>query len=372
VSDGSDARFMRLALTLGMRGWGNTWPNPSVGCVIVQDGQIVGRGWTRPGGRPHAEVVALAQAGDATRGATAYVSLEPCAHFGRTPPCTDALIAAGISRVVTPLEDPDPRVRGRGHAALRAAGIGLRIGVEADAAERAHRGFLMRQRKGRPMVTLKLATSFDGRIATAAGESRWITGPEARHMVHGLRARHDAVLVGAGTARADDPMLTVRGLGPVPQPVRVVAARTLDIDPAGALGRTARDVPVWLLHDSEATPAARRAEWDATGARTIQVRSRGDALDPTAMMQALGSEGLTRIFCEGGGQFAAALLGAGLVDELACFTAGLALGSDGRPSLGNLGLETLAGATRFHLARTQAVGGDVLHIWERGTGRNGT
>ena len=209
---------MRHALALGARGLGQTWPNPAVGCVLVKDNRIVGRGWTQPGGRPHAEVRALAQAGEAARGSTAYVTLEPCAHHGKTPPCAEALIAAGVARVVTALQDPDSRVAGRGHAILRAAGLGVTEHVEAAAATDAHAGFLLRVTQGRPLLTLKLASSFDGRIATATGESRWITGPEARYHVHALRHSHDAVLVGAGTARADDPMLTVRGFGPVAQP----------------------------------------------------------------------------------------------------------------------------------------------------------
>jgi len=359
---------MRHALALAARGLGQVWPNPAVGCVIVQGGRVVGRGWTQPGGRPHAEAMALAEAGAAARGATAHVSLEPCAHHGRTPPCADALVAAGVARVVTPFEDPDPRVSGRGLARLRAAGVEVVTGVEVEAAARLQRGFLMRQRAGRPMVTLKLAQSLDGRIATGSGESRWITGPEARRMVHVLRARHDAVLVGAGTARADDPALTVRGLGPMPQPVRLVAARTLDLDPGCALGRSAREVPVWLLHDPAATPPERAAAWEATGAQLIPVASAASGLDPVAMLAALGAAGLTRVFCEGGGQLAAALLSAGLVDELWVFSAGCALGAEGRPGVGALSLARLADAPRFRLAESLAVGGDLLARWEAVTG----
>jgi diaminohydroxyphosphoribosylaminopyrimidine deaminase / 5-amino-6-(5-phosphoribosylamino)uracil reductase len=366
VTGAADARFMRLAVALGGRGQGRVWPNPAVGCVIVAGDRIVGRGWTGPGGVPHAETVALAQAGASARGATAYVSLEPCAHHGRTPPCVDALIAAGVARVVTPMQDPDPRVAGRGHAVLQAAGIELDVGVGAAEAARTHRGFLMRQRAGRPMLTLKLASSIDGRIATATGESRWITGPEARRTVHALRAQHDAVLIGAGTARADDPMLTVRDLGIGWQPVRVVAVRRLDLDPAGALGRSAREVPLWLLHDATAAPESRRAAWVATGARLIRVGGGSDGhLDPGAILSALGAAGLTRVLCEGGGRFAAALLAAGLVDELVGYTGGLALGAEGRPALGPLGLETLAQAPSFRLIEARPVGADVLHRWER-------
>jgi diaminohydroxyphosphoribosylaminopyrimidine deaminase/5-amino-6-(5-phosphoribosylamino)uracil reductase len=356
---------MALALSLGARGQGATWPNPAVGCVIVRDGRIVGRGWTAAGGRPHAETVALARAGAAGRGATAFVSLEPCSHHGQTPPCAEALIAAGIARVVTALEDPDPRVAGRGHAMLRAAGIDVTTGVLAETAAKSHRGFLLNRTEGRPSLTLKLAASFDGRIATATGESQWITGPEARRLVHALRARHDAVMVGGGTARADDPMLTVRGIGVPRQPVRIVCSRRLDLPLDGQLARSAGRVPLWLCHGPDAA-ARLRAEWEALGARLIEVPvGGGRQLDPAAILQALGAEGLTRVFCEGGGSLAASLLSAGLVDDLAVFTAGIALGAEGRPALGALGLDSLAEAVRFRLVETRDVGGDALHLWTR-------
>nr|WP_132950392.1 bifunctional diaminohydroxyphosphoribosylaminopyrimidine deaminase/5-amino-6-(5-phosphoribosylamino)uracil reductase RibD [Rhodovulum bhavnagarense] len=356
---------MALALSLGARGLGRVWPNPAVGCVIVKDGRIVGRGWTAPGGRPHAEPIALAQAGAAARGATAYVSLEPCSHHGQTPPCCEALIAAGVARVVTALEDPDPRVAGRGHAMLRAAGIEVMTGIQADAARRAHRGFLLNRQAGRPMVTLKLASSFDGRIATATGESQWITGPEARRLVHMQRARHDAVMVGGGTARADDPQLTVRGIGVPRQPVRVIVARRLDLPTTGQLAASVDAAPLWLCHGPDA-PAARVADWTARGARLVEVAAGpGGHLDPAALMAALGRSGLTRVFCEGGGTLAASLLATGLVDELVGFTAGIALGAEGRPALGALGIEHLAEVPRLQLVETCAIGGDVMHRWER-------
>lgn len=348
---------MRLAIALGQRGLGRVWPNPAVGCVLVRDGHVLARGWTQPGGRPHAEAMALA--GCDARGATAYVSLEPCAHHGKTPPCSGALIAAGVTRVVTALTDPDPRVAGKGHAMLRAAGIELVEGVEREAARAANAGFLLRVGEGRPFVTLKLALTLDGRIATASGESRWITGPEARRMVHLLRARHDAVLVGAGTARADDPDLRVRGLGVAHQPVRIVAARGLDLDPGGRLGATAREVPVWLLHGPGAS-AAQRGAWQAAGAELIALE---EGFEAGAMLQALGARGLTRVFCEGGGVLAASLLRAGLVDELVVFSAGKLIGAEGRAGLGALGLTALADAPGFDLVEQRALGGDVLHRW---------
>ena len=364
MSGAEDARFMALALALAARGLGQVWPNPAVGCVIVKDGAVLGRGWTRPGGRPHAETVALAQAGAAARGATAYVSLEPCAHHGLTPPCAGALVAAGVARVVTALTDPDPRVSGRGHAHLRAAGIAVTEGVLADEARRVQAGFLSRITTGRPMLTLKLATSLDGRIATATGESRWITGPEARRAVHAMRLRHDAVMVGGGTARADDPRLTVRDIGAVRQPVRVIAARGLDLPEGGALAASVPEAPLWLLHGPGA-PADRRAAWQARGARLLEVAEAGDALDPAALLAALGAAGLTRVFCEGGGQLAAALLSAGLVDEIVTFGAGLMLGAEGRAAVGPLGLDRLADAPRFVLDEVRPIGADAMARWRR-------
>jgi diaminohydroxyphosphoribosylaminopyrimidine deaminase/5-amino-6-(5-phosphoribosylamino)uracil reductase len=357
---------MALALALGRRGQGNVWPNPAVGCVIVQTGRIVGRGWTQPGGRPHAEVVALAQAGAAARGATAYVSLEPCSHHGKTPPCAEALAAAGVARVVTGMTDPDPRVSGAGHRLLEAAGIIVTTGVLEDEARRDHAGFVLNRTAARPFVTLKLALTLDGRIATAAGESRWITGPEARRRVHAMRANHDAVLVGGGTARADDPSLTVRGMGSVPQPVRVVAARSLDLPPDGQLVRTIEEAPLWLAFDPGAVTDTVQADWTARGARLVPVQSGADGrLDPRAMMTALAALGLTRVFCEGGGTLAAALLAGDLVDEEAVFSAGLALGADGWPGVGPLALARLADAPRFRLLGAETVGGDVLLRWAR-------
>ncbi|MEM1130875.1 MAG: bifunctional diaminohydroxyphosphoribosylaminopyrimidine deaminase/5-amino-6-(5-phosphoribosylamino)uracil reductase RibD [Pseudomonadota bacterium] len=361
----TDARYMQLALSLGARGRGRCWPNPSVGCVIVRDGRIVGRGWTQPGGRPHAETEALAQAGAAARGATAFVTLEPCAHHGRTPPCADALIAAGIARVVSALEDPDPRVDGSGHDKLRAAGVEVVTGLCAEAARAAHRGFLSRVTQGRPSLTLKLAASFDGRIATASGESKWITGAPARRLVHAERARHDAVLVGGGTARADDPELTVRDLGIAHQPVRVVLSRRLDLPEHGRLAASVPLAPLWLVHGHDA-PDARIARWQARGAECLAAPLGVDRqLEPAAILSVLGQRGLTSVFCEGGGALAASLLSAGLVDDLVGFTAGLALGAEGRPSLGAMDIATLAEAPRFSLVASQRVGADVLHRWQR-------
>ncbi|MFY9212625.1 MAG: bifunctional diaminohydroxyphosphoribosylaminopyrimidine deaminase/5-amino-6-(5-phosphoribosylamino)uracil reductase RibD [Aestuariivita sp.] len=360
----TDTRWMRLALSLGRRGQGHVWPNPAVGCVIIRDGHVVGRGWTQPGGRPHAETQALAQAGDAARGATAYVSLEPCSHHGQTPPCTDALIAAGLSRVVAPIEDSDARVAGQGFEKLRAAGIHVTTGICSDEAAQDHAGFFLKTDLGRPWVTLKLASSFDGRIATATGQSQWITGPEARRMVHAMRARHDAVMVGGGTARTDDPSLTVRDLGTAHQPVRIVISRRLDLPLMSQLARSARDVPVWLMHGSDAD-IERRAAWEGLGARLLPVSVSGAQLDPADMLQQLGAAGLTRVFCEGGSALAASLLGADLVDELVGFSAGLVVGAEGLPAIGAMGLDRLDSAPRFALLECRPVGADILHRWHR-------
>lgn len=360
----TDKRFLALALSLGRRGMGQTWPNPSVGCVIVKDGRIVGRGVTAPGGRPHAEPRALAQAGAAASGATAYVSLEPCAHYGETPPCSQALIDAGVARVVAPLEDTDDRVSGQGFAMLRAAGIEVSTGLMAQEAARDHAGFFLKTTENRPFLTLKLATSFDGRIATATGQSQWITGPHARRLVHAMRASHDAVMVGGGTARTDDPSLTVRDLGMARQPVRIVVSRRLDLPLMSRLARSAKDIPLWLVHGPDADATLHQA-WDGVGAKLLPAALTGGQLDLRSVMRALADAGLTRVFCEGGGGLAASLLAAGLVDELIGFTAGLAIGAEGLPAIGALGLSDLHEAPRFELTEVTNVGPDVLHRWVR-------
>ncbi len=355
---------MSLALTLGRRGQGRVWPNPSVGCVLVNEGRIVGRGWTQDGGRPHAEVVALAQAGEAAKGATAYVTLEPCSHTGKTPPCATALIKAGVARVVAALEDSDPRVSGRGFDMLRSAGIDVTTGILAEKAAYDLAGFFLKTEENRPLLTLKLATSFDGRIATANGDSQWITGAEARRAVHMQRARHDAVLIGAGTARTDDPSLTARDLGVTRQPVRVVASRLLDIPLNGKLATTVGDIPVWICHDPAADPMLIDA-WSGMGAKLLPVNVTNGHLDPTAILNALAAQGLTRVYCEGGGTLAASLLSADRVDRLIHFSAGTAIGAEGLPALGAMGLSKLATAPRFKRQSSRVVGEDVMTEWTR-------
>ncbi len=368
-----DVAHMHAALALARRGLGNTWPNPAVGCVIVQGGRVVGRGWTAPGGRPHAETRALAEAGEAARGATAYVTLEPCSHHGRTPPCADALVAAGIRRCVVALGDPDPRVNGRGLECLRAAGIEVEEDVLAGEAEEAQAGFLTRVREGRPLVTLKLATTLDGRIATASGESQWITGPEARRMGHAMRGRHDAVMVGIGTALADDPALTCRlpRFKPVPE-VRVVADTQLRLPISSTLARTAREAPVWVLHGPDAV-AARREALSRRGVRLIEVKvgevgAGQGGLDLAGALHALGSAGLTRVLVEGGAELAGGLLRAGLVDRLAWFHAPAVLGADALAAVAALSIGRLVDMSRFQRVATRSAGEDWLTVLNRRTG----
>jgi diaminohydroxyphosphoribosylaminopyrimidine deaminase / 5-amino-6-(5-phosphoribosylamino)uracil reductase len=352
---------MQAALALACRGLGAVWPNPAVGCVIVRDGRVVGRGWTQPGGRPHGETEALRRAGGAARGATAYVSLEPCCHWGQTPPCADALIKAGVRRVVVALEDPDPRVAGEGLRRLRAAGLQVETGLCAEEAGAINVGFFSRLRLGRPVVTLKLATSLDGRIATRSNESRWITGPAARDRAHALRASHDAIMVGSGTVTADDPQLTCRLPGLSKRsPVRVVVDRHLAIRSDTRLVADAKQVPTWVITLPSADRARRQALLDR-GVVVIEVGAdAGGGIDFAAALAALGERGITRLLVEGGGQLAAALARARLVDALVWVHAPLLIGGDGVPAVAGLDLEILARAPRFERLSAETVDGDVL------------
>src|SRR6266446_2163848 len=360
----SDVGHMRAAIALARRGLGDVWPNPAVGCVIVRKGRVVGRGWTQPGGRPHGETEALARAGAAARGATAYVTLEPCCHWGKTPPCADALIAAGLRRVVIAVEDPDPRVAGAGIERLRAAGLEVEVGLCAAAAAEVNAGFLQRVQFGRPLVTLKLATSLDGRIATAAGESRWITGPPARERAHLLRATHDAILVGIRTVLADDPQLTCRLPGLAHRsPVRVVIDRQLRIPPNARLIAEARQVPTWLVTLGSADPGRQKALRDA-GVVVIPAEPHAAGrIDLKAALGLLGDRGLTRLLVEGGGRLAAALLRAGLVDRLVWLHAPLVLGGDGIPAVAERGLGVLAQAPGFERLSSEIVGEDGFALF---------
>jgi len=365
---GDDRRFMQSALALAWRGLGNVWPNPAVGCVIVKDGIVIGRGWTQPGGRPHAETEALRRAGPAARGATVYVTLEPCSHHGQTGPCADALIEAGVARVIAALGDPDPRVAGQGFARLAAAGIETEVGTSADQARELNRGYLLRIEAGRPLVTLKLALSLDSRIATRTGDSQWITGSDARAAAHGLRASHDAVAVGVGTAATDDPHLTCRLPGlPLRPPIRVVFDSRLQLSLTRQLISTAMVTPTWIvtLEDSLRGASADRAGALKDLGVTLVPAAPGETgtISVVAALRALGELGLTRLLVEGGGRLAASFLAEDMVDELVVFRAGTIIGGDGIAGIGGLGLERVADAARFRLIDSRSCGLDRMEVY---------
>jgi diaminohydroxyphosphoribosylaminopyrimidine deaminase/5-amino-6-(5-phosphoribosylamino)uracil reductase len=364
---------MRLALAQARRARGRSFPNPPVGAVVYRGDRVLGRGYTRPVGGPHAEVVAIERAlrrygARTVRAASLAVTLEPCFHVGRTAPCAELVVQAGLRRVVVGHTDPHRLVAGRGVRRLRREGAQVRVGVlEAECREQ-HRGFLSVCERGRPFVILKLASSMDGRIATASGESRWITGPEARAAVHRLRERVDAVVVGSGTALADDPELTARRAGRlVHEPIRVLVDSGLRVPPAAKLhrGETGRS---WVLCAARAA-ASRRRELAASGARLLDVPVRGQHLDLRRALRRLAREGLTEVLVEGGGRLAGELLSAGLVDEVHWFMAPRLLGGDARPALGALGLRTLARAPELTEARVRRVGRDVELVGRLRPGR---
>jgi diaminohydroxyphosphoribosylaminopyrimidine deaminase / 5-amino-6-(5-phosphoribosylamino)uracil reductase len=368
TTDGEDFQFMRAALALARRGLGRVWPNPAVGCVLVQGGTVVGRGWTQPGGRPHAETEALARAGDLAAGATAYVSLEPCDHHGETPPCSQALIDAGISRAVVAVGDPDSRVAGKGLARLEAAKIEVLSGLcEAEARE-VNEGFFSRITRGRPLFTLKAATTLDGRIATRTGESQWITGPGARAVGHRMRAEHDAVLVGMGTALADSPRLTCRLPGMEDRsPLRIVADSRLRLPLDSPLVETAGLTPTWVVTAGGCHAERRKALADK-GVTVIEAEadSRGRP-SITSLARELAKRGLTRVLVEGGGQLAAELLRADIVDRLAWFHAPCIIGADGIPAAGAFDVTALAEAPSFVRKAVRRLESDVLETCYRET-----
>jgi diaminohydroxyphosphoribosylaminopyrimidine deaminase/5-amino-6-(5-phosphoribosylamino)uracil reductase len=367
ASKAADARFMQLALTLGRRGQGCTWPNPAVGAVVVKDGVIVGRGWTQPGGRPHAEPEALKRAGAAARGATLYVTLEPCSHVGKSPPCADAVIAAGIARVVSAIEDPNPEVAGQGHARLRAAGITVDIGLGALEAARDHAGHFRRIRDQRPQVILKLAVSADDKIGAAGRKPVAISGETARARVHLLRAQCDAILVGIGTVLADDPVLTCRLPGmEARSPVRVVLDRALRIPGTSRLVHSARETPLWMM-TSQVSEAPSAMKLGAAGAQVIRVATTAvpSGLDLGAVLQALSERGITRLLVEGGARVAASFVAAGLVDEMWLLRGQGPIGADGVAALDALPLTAITGSPLFKVRASETLQNDTLTIYER-------
>jgi diaminohydroxyphosphoribosylaminopyrimidine deaminase/5-amino-6-(5-phosphoribosylamino)uracil reductase len=362
----TDDAFMAAALALGRRNLGRTAPNPAVGALLVRDGVVIARGWTAPGGRPHAEAIAMAAAGEAARGATLYVTLEPCAHHGATPPCVDSIIAGGVARVVTALEDPDPRVSGDGHARLRDAGIDVLVGPGAAAARADHLGHILRVTRRRPMITLKLAQTADGYAAGAAHDPRLhITGPIADAFTHVQRSLHDAIMIGGGTAREDDPLMTVRLPGMQQcKPLRVVLDEKLSLSPRSRLASTARETPLLVIAGAVSDEAVKAFE-DATGAEVVCIATRDGLLDLTSALRLLAERGVTRVFSEGGPRVAESLLTDDLADEVILHTGVRPLGRAGRPALSAVARAALKDDSRYRLIETRALGADTMTRYAR-------
>jgi len=357
---------MTAALNLGSRSLGLAAPNPAVGAILIKDGVVVGRGATARGGRPHAERIAIERAGEAARGATLYVTLEPCSHTGVSPPCADAIIAAGVARVVSAMDDPNPLVGGQGHARLRAAGIAVTVGPGAAEARRDHLGHILRVTAGRPCVTLKLAETADCFASGAAHDARLrITGPIADLRVQMMRSTHEAIMVGVGTALADDPALTVRLPGVGLKPLRVVLDTRLRLPDRSRLAATARDVPTLAIAGPDAPDeAARRLARLGVAVERVGVDVRG-RVDLGEALRALSRRGITRVFSEGGPRVAASLIAVGLADKVALITAEKPLGRRGVPALGEEARAALADASRYRLDQTLAFGSDAMRVWER-------
>ncbi|HXX25274.1 MAG TPA: bifunctional diaminohydroxyphosphoribosylaminopyrimidine deaminase/5-amino-6-(5-phosphoribosylamino)uracil reductase RibD [Pseudolabrys sp.] len=358
-----DARFMRLALDLGRRGLGHTWPNPAVGAVIVKDGIILARGWTEDGGRPHAEVEALKRAKKTAQGATMYVTLEPCSHQGKTPPCADAIVRAGISRVVSALEDPNPEVKGKGHEKLRAKGVTVDVGLGADEASRVHAGHIAKVTHGRPHVTLKMAISADCKVGLAGRKPVQITGQAARDRVFQLRAQSDAILVGIGTVLADNPQLTCRLPGMMERsPVRVVLDAKLRTPLNLAVVATVRETPTWIVCGRKASAIAQEI-LEQRGCRVFRVDDDDGTLDLDGVLKALAGEGITRLMIEGGPTVAASFVAADLVDEAMLIHSDKMIGEGGIAPLEGLALDALT--SRLNARGSEPLGADTLEHYER-------
>lgn len=354
---------MALALALGRRGQGNTWPNPAVGAVIVKDGIILGRGWTQKGGRPHAEIEALRRAKKNAQGATMYVTLEPCSHQGKSPPCADAIVKAGITRVVSALEDPNPEVAGKGYERLRAKGIKLDIGLGAEEARRDHAGHFTRVQKGRPFVTLKLALSKDGKAGLAGRKPVALTGEEARIRVFQMRSQHDAILVGIGTVLADNPQLGCRLPGLSERsPVRVVLDAKLRLPLATAVVATVSETPTWVFTSRKPSAIAEEV-LQQRGCKVFRVDDKDGKLDLDAVLKVLSEQGITRLMVEGGPIVAASFVAAGLVDEAVLLRADKTIGKDGIDALESMPLSALTG--KLTSCGSEKLGADTAETFER-------
>jgi diaminohydroxyphosphoribosylaminopyrimidine deaminase/5-amino-6-(5-phosphoribosylamino)uracil reductase len=361
--DSDDERYMQLALNLGRRALGNAWPNPAVGAVIVKDGVILARGWTQVGGRPHAEVEALRRAKKSAQGATMYVTLEPCSHQGKSPPCADAIIKAGLARVVSALEDPNPKVAGEGHKRLAARGIAVETGLFAGQAAQAHIGHITRVTKGRPHVLLKLAISADGKVGLAGRKPITITGEAARARVFQLRVNSDAILVGIGTVLADNPQLTCRLPGMLERsPVRVVLDASLRVPLSLSVIATARETPTWIFTSRAASDIAAEI-LQQKGCKLFRVDDGEGKLDLDEVLKVLAGEGITRLMVEGGPTVAASLLAADLIDEAALIYSDKVIGEGGIAPLEGMSLEALT--QHLHASGSERLGADTLEHYER-------
>jgi diaminohydroxyphosphoribosylaminopyrimidine deaminase / 5-amino-6-(5-phosphoribosylamino)uracil reductase len=358
-----DTRFMALALALGRRGLGRTWPNPAVGSVVVNDGIVVGRGWTQPGGRPHAEIEALRRAGAEARGATLYVTLEPCSHYGKSPPCIDAIASAGVTRVVSALVDPNPKVAGAGHWKLAEQGIVVEVGVGAEEARRAHAGHIRRVQDGRPHVMLKLALSADHKVALPGRRPAAITGEAARQRMHLMRGKSDAVMTGIGTVLADDPQLTCRLPG-MPSPVRLLFDGRLRLPVSSRLLGTAGVSPIWIFTADHA-PAERRELLAEHGLELLCVQERNGRLDLLAALTRLAERGITRLMLEAGPILTTAFLADDLVDEAALFRSSAPIGADGIDALDGLPFSALTQSPRLRQVSSEVLGEDIVDVFER-------
>jgi diaminohydroxyphosphoribosylaminopyrimidine deaminase / 5-amino-6-(5-phosphoribosylamino)uracil reductase len=357
-----DARFMALAFTLGRRGLGNTWPNPAVGAVIVKDNVIVGRGRTQQGGRPHAEVEALRRAKKLAQGATMYLTLEPCSHQGQTPPCADAIIKAGITRVVSALEDPNPEVAGKGHARLRDKGIAVDIGLGAEEARRVHAGHIMRVTNGRPYVTLKLAVSADGKAGLTSRKPAAITGEAAWTRVFQMRAASDAIMIGIGTVLSDNPQLSCRLPGMFERsPVRVVLDAGLKLPLMTSVVATVRETPTWVFTSRKPSAIAQEI-LEQKGCKVFRVGDADGELDLAEVLKVLAEQGITRLMVEGGPTLAGSFAAAGLVDELALLRGGKTIGADGIAPLEGMPLDGFTG--QLHPRGSEKLGPDTLEHYE--------
>jgi diaminohydroxyphosphoribosylaminopyrimidine deaminase / 5-amino-6-(5-phosphoribosylamino)uracil reductase len=361
VSD--DERYMQLALALGRRNLGHTWPNPAVGALVVKDGIILGRGWTQQGGRPHAEAEALRRAKKAAQGATMYVTLEPCSHQGKTPPCADAIIRAGIARVVSALEDPNPEVAGQGHERLRAKGVAVEIGTGADEARRVHAGHITRITQGRPHVMLKLAVSADGKAGLAGRKPASITGEATRNRVFQVRAASDAILIGIGTVLSDDPQLTCRLPGMFERsPVRVVLDEQLRVPLSTSVVATVRETPTWVFASRKASPIAEEI-LQQKGCKVFRVDETGGRLDVRQVLQTLAEQGITRLMVEGGPTVAASFVEDDLVDEAVLLRGEKPIGATGVDPLEKMPLEALTG--RLVSRGGEKLGADTIEHFVR-------